>query len=101
MSERLTPAQLIQACRMALSIVRKAPMSDTPRTDAAEDGDHNIGWVPAAFARELELELAGAYERAATLCDKRAQSIVADAPYANGARNEAICLAISIRALGR
>lgn len=32
-------------------------MSDTPRTDAAEDGDHNTGWVPAAFARELEREL--------------------------------------------
>ena len=37
-------------------------MSDTPRTDAAEDGDHNTGWVPAAFAREIERELHEAQE---------------------------------------
>lgn len=44
-------------------------MSDTPRTDAAEDGDHNTGWVPAAFARELELENAELLDALAMMYD--------------------------------
>ena len=52
-------------------------MSETPRVDAEQEqlGD-DLFVVGADFARQLERELAEAYERAAKVCDEMAARVL-------------------------